>query len=77
VVAKAEVGRIGEKGFRSDAAKRLHVQGQGVGLFNAKRLAQLLGATIDFRPGTKVLFDSSGVPFASFSVLINFPESPV
>jgi signal transduction histidine kinase len=76
-VMKSEIASIGEKGFRCDSAKRMHVTGNGFGLFNVKLLARLLGASVDFRPGSKISFNISGVPFSSFSVVMVFPDSVV
>jgi signal transduction histidine kinase len=76
VVQKHEVSSLGGLGFRCEHAKKLPVTGQGYGLFNAKRLASLIGAEIDFRTDVRVLYEIGGVSFANFSVLISLPEVP-
>jgi signal transduction histidine kinase len=75
MVAKHELPQLGEREFRAEQARKLPVTGQGYGLFNCKRLAELLGAGIDFRPEQKVLYESAGVQYANFAVSLNLPES--
>lgn len=76
IVLKHEIPQLGEMGFRSINAQKLHVTGQGYGLFNCKRLADLLGAAIDVRPDQKMLYESSGVQYGNFVVSLNLPEAP-
>jgi signal transduction histidine kinase len=76
VVLKAEISQLGEKGFRSENARKKEVSGQGYGLFNCLMLAKLIGAKIEFRPESKANFEIGGTPYAVFKVLLRIPDSP-
>jgi signal transduction histidine kinase len=76
LVTKTETPQLGEKGFRSEHARNLELTGQGYGLYNCKRLAELLGIDIDFRPDYKILYESGGVSYANFNVVLRIPDSP-
>lgn len=76
MVLKHELIRLGEMGFRSENAKRLPVTGQGYGLFNSKRLADLLNSNIDFRSDHRSLYELSGIQYAYFTVSLFLPETP-
>ncbi len=77
LVSKSELARLGERGFRSEHAKKLPVTGQGYGLYNCKRLADLLSASLDLRPEQRVLYESGGVQYANFAASLNLPDAPV
>ena len=71
VVNKEECGRLGEKGFRADAAKKTH-RGNGRGLARVVKVCQNCGLTYNFSSDrTKV--DEFG--FANFTVTINIPNA--
>lgn len=76
LVLKHEVSQLGDIGFRSVNAQKLPVTGQGYGLYNCKRLADLLGATIEIRPEQRALYELSGVQCGVFAVSLNLPEAP-
>ena len=70
VVNKEECERLGEKGFRADAAKNSH-RGNGRGLARVVKVCQNCGLTYNFSSDrTKV--DEFG--FANFTVTINIPN---
>lgn len=75
LVANHEKTYLGTKGFRSEAAKKLPVSGDGYGLFNVNRLADLIGASTSFNPQTRTTMDYGGVPFANFEVTISIPTT--
>lgn len=75
LVEKHEKPLLGTKGFRSEAAKQLTVPGNGVGLFNVIRIAELLKATISFRPTFRTAMHIGNVPYADFEVDIMLPTS--
>lgn len=76
LVQKHEIASLGTKGFRSEAAKKCNLTGDGYGLFNVKRLADLLGAKVAFSPSQKPI-DLGGVNYASFDVTLLIPEAPL
>lgn len=75
LVEKHEKSSLGNKGFRSEAAKKLTVTGDGYGLFNVMRIAELIGATVGFNPQTRTAMDFGGVPYANFEVAISVPTT--
>jgi len=72
---KYEVERLGQKGFRSDNAQKMEVSGQGYGLYNVKRIADLIQATVSFNPELKILCHSDGIPQSNFTVKLILPET--
>jgi signal transduction histidine kinase len=70
----SEVNSIGLKGFRSETAKKLHVSGQGYGLFNAIRLAKLLECDLKIFPKLTSVVNLNGVPFSTFTVHLIMPK---
>lgn len=77
-VHKHEAERLGDKGFRSESARKMSVTGQGYGLYNVKRLCALIGGSVQFRPDSKVLFHNErNIPYSNFTVAINLPETPL
>lgn len=72
---KHEVERLGQKGFRSDNAKKMEVSGQGYGLYNVKRIADLIEAKVSFNPELKILCHSDGIPQSNFTVKLILPET--
>lgn len=76
MVFKHEMTQLGELGFRSINAQKLPLTGQGYGLYNCKRLAELLNISIDFKPDQKILYESGGVPHSNFVVSLAIPEAP-
>lgn len=74
-VTKIEQSRLGEKEFRSEAARNMHVSGQGYGLFNVIKLSKLLNIEVQFLPSQRKLYDSSGIPFSEFTVKLIIPDS--
>lgn len=77
MVLKHEIEHLGTKGFRSENARKLPVTGLGYGLFNTQRLAELLDATIEFKAEQRLLFETAGVAYANFTVLLMLPEAPL
>lgn len=73
LVANHEKASLGTKGFRSEAAKKLPVTGDGYGLFNVVRIAELIGASVSFNPQTRTTMDFGGVAHANFEVTISIP----
>lgn len=76
IVLKHETGQLGMAGFRAENAKKLHLTGQGYGLFNCLRLADLLNASLEFRPEARSLFETSGVQYANFTTVLTLPDTP-
>ncbi|MBE7374587.1 sensor histidine kinase [Pseudomonas lopnurensis] len=76
MVHQGEEIRLGEKGFRSETARKIAVTGQGYGLFNARRICQLLSGSITFRPSFKSIFSVQKIPYSNFEVLIYLPDEP-
>lgn len=74
-VLRHEVERLGEKEFRSENAVKTAVPGQGYGLYNVKRIADLIGAKVQFKADQKVLVHSGGIPQSNFSVTLLIPDS--
>ena len=72
---KHEIERLGQKGFRSDNAKKMEVSGQGYGLYNVKRIADLIQAKVSFNPELKILCYTGGIPQSNFTVKLILPES--
>lgn len=72
---KHEVERLGQKGFRSDNAKKMEVSGQGYGLYNVKRIADLIQAKVSFNPELKILCHSGGIPQSNFTVKLILHET--
>lgn len=62
LVANHEKAFLGTKGFRSEAAKKLPLPGDGYGLFNVNRIAELIGASTSFNPQTRTTMEFCGVP---------------
>lgn len=75
LVANHEKASLGTKGFRSEAAKKLPVPGDGYGLFNVNRIADLIGANASFNPQTRTTMEFGGVPYANFEVTISIPTT--
>lgn len=75
LVANHEKASLGTKGFRSEAARKLTMSGDGYGLFNVLRIADLIGANVSFYPQTRTNMDFGGVPYANFEVTISVPTS--
>jgi signal transduction histidine kinase len=75
-IDKLETTRLGERGFRSANAMRHEVAGQGYGLYNCFRLAELLSIRLEIRPESKILYESNGVPQSNFIVHLYIPNSP-
>lgn len=74
---KHESNQLGEKGFRSENAILTNLSGQGYGLYNCKRLSELLGIEMEFRPDQKTLYESDRVSYANFQVILRIPsEAP-
>lgn len=71
-ISKNEINQLGTLGFRSENAKKLPVAGQGFGLFNCKRICNLLNANIEFKPETKVSFELDGIQYSHFSINLIF-----
>jgi signal transduction histidine kinase len=77
VVLQSELPHLGTRGFRAQAACKLPVTGQGYGLFNVCRIAELLGATCSFRSDQRIAHtDGSGVQYSLFAAIVTMPESP-
>jgi len=72
---KHEAERLGQKGFRSENAKRMEISGQGYGLYNVKRIADLIRAKVSFNPEMKILCHSDSIPQSNFTVKLTLPES--
>lgn len=75
-IEKLEIPRLGEQGFRSTNAMRHPVAGQGYGLYNCFRLAELLDIKLEIRPESKVLYESNGIQQSNFVVHLYIPNSP-
>ena len=73
LVEKHEKTLLGTKGFRSDAARRLPLSGDGFGLFNVLRIAELIGASVAFRPDARTAMHIGGIPYACFEVDVILP----
>lgn len=73
---KSEINQLGEKGFRSENAQGTNLSGQGYGLYNCKRLCELLGIKIEFRPEQRALYTANGVTYGNFQVLLRVPNAP-
>ncbi|BBN87905.1 sensor histidine kinase [Azospira sp. I09] len=67
-----ERARLGEKGFRAKSALNTKVTGSGYGLYNVKRLANLLKGSVAFRVGQHV-YDFNQVPYGKFQIDIVLP----
>lgn len=67
-----ERARLGEKGFRAKSALNTKVTGSGYGLYNVKRLANLLKGSVTFRAGQHV-YDFNKIPYGKFEVEILLP----
>lgn len=76
IVLKHETKQLGTEGFRAENAKKLSLTGQGYGLFNCLRLADLLNANLEFRPETRVMSEIGGVQYANFIVVLYLPDTP-
>jgi signal transduction histidine kinase len=76
LVAKHEQSRLGEKEFRAETARNMDVSGQGYGLYNVVRISELLEIDVQFIPSQKILFNSSGISFADFTVKLTIPDAP-
>lgn len=76
IVLRHEMGQLGEAGFRSENAKKLALTGQGYGLFNCRRLADLLNASLELRPEARPIFESGGVQYANFTAVLSLPDAP-
>jgi signal transduction histidine kinase len=76
IVLKHEAGQLGVAGFRAENAKKLSLTGQGYGLFNCLRLADLLNATLEFRAEARALFETGGVQYANFTAVLSLPDAP-
>ena len=75
-VQRYEIEHLGTKGFRSEGAKKASVAGQGFGLFNVRRLVDLLDASVEFRAEQKILYESSNTQYSNFTVILKLPEAP-
>lgn len=71
---KTESNQLGEKGFRSENAILTPLSGQGYGLYNCKRLCELLGIDMELRPDQRVLYESNHVSYANFQVILRVPS---
>lgn len=76
LVTKLEQSRLGEKEFRAEAARQMQVPGQGYGLYNVLRLAELLNIDVQFIPSQKSV-ENGGIPIANFLVKLIVPNSVV
>lgn len=76
IVLKHEAGQLGVAGFRAENAKKLSLTGQGYGLFNCLRLADLLNASLEFRPEARSIFELGGVQYANFTAVLSLPDAP-
>lgn len=74
LVEKSEIPHIGKKGFRAEAAKKLSTTGQGYGIYNAKKICELINAKLTFNPNTKEQYTINHVPFSTFETIIQLPE---
>ncbi|MDH1068954.1 ATP-binding protein [Acinetobacter johnsonii] len=74
-VIKHEIDRLGQKGFRSENAKKMAVMGQGYGLYNVTKLTSLLKSRHSFHPEAKILTYNNDIPQSIFMVKLSFPES--
>lgn len=53
----------------------MEVSGQGYGLYNVKRIADLIQAKVSFNPELKILCNSGGIPQSNFTVKLILPET--
>jgi signal transduction histidine kinase len=73
LVEKHEKNSLGLKGFRSECAKKLNMSGDGYGLYNALRIAQLLSATIVIKPTHRTVINFESIPYAPFDIDLIMP----
>lgn len=74
LLQKHEIQSLGSKGFRSEQALKTQTSGQGFGLYNVSRIAQLLSAQIVYEPEHRTLYTSEGIQMANFSVSVTLPH---
>lgn len=72
-VEKEELLKLGQKGFRSKNARKLNVTGEGYGLYNAIRIANLLGGSINFDSHKNCTY-ISGIGHSVFNITIKIPD---
>lgn len=71
LILKHEMNSLGNKGFRAENAIKTNKPGDGFGLSNVLKLAQLLDCDVNFTSTNRSLFEVNGIPYSDFSVSIS------
>ena len=72
-VMKDEISQIFDRGFRGKYAIRTDSGGQGLGLFIAKRICDVLGCTIGVKQ-TATAIEFGGIPYTTVRFQISLPR---
>ncbi|KJY89560.1 ATP-binding protein [Pseudoalteromonas piscicida] len=70
---KEEVKKLFLKGYRGENAKRLDVEGRGIGLYFADKIVKLHDASLAISSSSRNTFSYNGVKYSDFKVRLTFP----
>jgi len=73
VVESTEIKSLATKGFRASAAISSNVPGEGYGLYNCKRIANLLNIEINFKSDSVSKYNVNGIAYCDFIVNLKIP----
>ncbi|CAB5556819.1 sensor histidine kinase [Stutzerimonas stutzeri] len=73
IVEGSEIKKLATKGFRAEAAISSKLPGEGYGLYNSKRIANLLGIEMSFRSSSANKFTYNGNAYCDFVVCLKIP----
>lgn len=73
VVESSEIRNLVGKGFRADAAIASNLPGEGYGLYNCKRIAELLNIKMSFKSNSTNRFTVNKIAYCDFIVYLKIP----
>lgn len=73
VVENSEIHSLTTKGFRANAAINSDIPGEGYGLYNCKRISDLLNINIDFKSQSTKRYTFNEIGYCNFTVTLKIP----
>ncbi|WP_122255183.1 ATP-binding protein [Pseudomonas syringae] len=73
VVESKEIKNLATKGFRAGAAISSNIPGEGYGLYNCKRIADLLKIEMLFKSDSASKYTLNGIGYCDFMVCLKIP----
>lgn len=72
-IEECEVNSIFEEGYSGKQAKENGLQGEGIGLYRARKLIERNGGTLTIRPGEEIIL-SAGLKYAENLFVVTIPR---